>query len=139
MNKAMYIHSKISHVIRSKDLGYTRSACSCKNGYSIMNVDLDGNLYQCHNNSVKIGHIKDSIFKVLTNTIQLDRTCLNNTRCSSCDAQPICNNGCPLVLEKSRIASYCKLKRAMYIPIIEFLINISEKFLNKGNSNVEKL
>lgn len=96
--------------------------CCCSNGYGILNLDLDGNLYHCHNISESCGTIYDSYFKYLNKVISLDSTITRiNNECDDCPVISLCNGGCKLVSDKAREDTYCKLKRSYYLPVINTL------------------
>lgn len=102
-----------------------RGICACGNGYSVLNVDLRGNLYRCHNTDTVIGSIRDSYSRYLSNAVLHDSTRETTARCAECSVVSLCNNGCPLIGQDVRDAYYCKLKRAMYAPIVELVVSLS--------------
>lgn len=107
-----------NYINGSKD---RRSICNCRNGYSILNMDLDGNLYPCHNTSDSIGSIYDDYFKYLNKLITLDNTKEFYPTCSKCIAYPMCHGGCKLVSKENRELTYCKFKKSLYGTVIKCL------------------
>lgn len=91
----------------------------CKNGISILNLDIKGNLYACHNVVNAVGTIYDSYFDYLQEILKTDDTKLYLEECKKCKAYYLCRGGCKLVNRKTRKESYCKLKRAVFIPVIK--------------------
>lgn len=94
--------------------------CSCGNGYTVMNVDLQGNLYQCHNTSKIFGHVTDKDMSSYAKKI--DRADITGERrkniCQKCKARYICDGGCKLV-PKENMIEYCKLRKAIYGTLFE--------------------
>lgn len=94
------------------------SYCSCSNGYEVLNLDLEGRLYPCHNTSSTVGTIKDDYFSYLSKIMETDNTRLNLKECAACSAAAFCKGGCKLVGVKARQEGYCKLKQAVFSPVI---------------------
>ncbi|MEG6551776.1 radical SAM protein [Desulfocurvibacter africanus] len=105
---------------------YRRGSCACGNGYKILNLDLDGNLYRCHNTGEKVGTIDNSYGKILDTVIALDPTRDNCKVCKDCPVVTICECGCPLIGQAARQAGYCDIKRAAYLPFVEWLLRAGE-------------
>lgn len=92
--------------------------CSCGNGYDVINLDLEGQLYPCHNTTEQIGTIKDDYFSYLNKVLATDNTKLNMDKCRECPAVAFCKGGCKLVSDKARAEGYCKLKKAVFLPVL---------------------
>lgn len=102
----------------------------CANGTNTINLDLEGNLYQCHNNWIKIADINSIYDDYINKAKNLDKISKLNyeTICQSCEVQNLCRNGCPLISNNIKEKSnYCKLRQYVYKPILD-LIN---SFINK--------
>lgn len=98
--------------------------CNCKNGYSVLNLDLSGDLYSCHNCDVKVGNIYTNFFKILENVRRTDNTkYFKETMCKDCKAYILCQSGCKLISEEARKETYCKLKKAVFEPIINGIVS----------------
>ncbi|MBU2700427.1 uncharacterized protein Ga0466249_001519 [Sporomusaceae bacterium BoRhaA] len=110
-----YVRNKMNRDIRF-------SVCKCGNGYNVLNLDLDGNLYRCHNTHTKLGNIYDGYFSYLKNVISYDDTKSFNLDCKNCYVQSICKNGCPLITKEVRKRYYCEMKRATLYPIVEMIM-----------------
>ena len=106
---------------------FLRGTCACGNGYSVLNVDLRGKLYRCHNTDTVLGTIHDSYGQYLSNAVLHDPTRENAVRCEACPVVSICNAGCPLIGQEVRDAYYCRLKKAMFLPIVELVVRLSEE------------
>lgn len=91
--------------------------CCCGNGIRLLNMDLQGNLYPCHNTSESCGTINDNYFGYLRRVLAGDHT-RQHPECEKCLALAYCRGGCKLVGDKARTESYCKLKRAVFTPVI---------------------
>lgn len=109
---------------------YNHCTACCGNGISVQNVDLDGNLYLCHNVTDKIGTIHDDFTTIFKNVIALDNTKeFYKNQCHECEIDSICGGGCMLVPQKMRDKYYCRLRRAIYRPIMKAI----HKMLEQGN------
>ena len=101
--------------------GMDLSSSFCGNGYLIQNVDLDGNIYLCHNTHKKLGTIDNSYSKIIRNGLAFNPVNSNyEHRCKDCDVNPICNNGCFLLDWNERNKYYCKAQKALLTPIVEY-------------------
>lgn len=100
--------------------GKYKGYCYCGNGYTVINLDLDGNLYECHNVSNPIGTVDGNIFEYFKNVLECDATRERiQSRCKDCIALPLCKGGCKLM---RNLDDYCKLKRAFYGTIVEYCL-----------------
>lgn len=106
---------------------FLRGTCACGNGYSVLNMDLRGNLYRCHNADVVIGSIHDTYSQYLSNVVLHDTTRENTEHCASCPVVSLCDGGCPLLGQDVRDAYYCKLKKAMFLPFVELVVRLNEE------------
>lgn len=118
-----YLHRLKGGVEGRKSLA--RGICACGNGYSVLNVDLNGNLYRCHNVDTVVGTIHDTFMSYLDRVTLHDPTRANFTRCLDCPVVALCRGGCPLIGWDAREASYCRLKRAVFSPFIELAMSMA--------------
>lgn len=97
----------------------------CGNGIHVLNLDLEGNLYQCHNNWIKIGTIYDDYNTYIAKAKELDNMATKNfvdSNCKDCSVLPLCKGGCPLVSSKIRQSTeFCRIRQTMFEPIINFI------------------
>ena len=114
-----YLKSKLKTIKNNQWKSEYETPCS--NGMKMLNMDLHGNLYHCHNNWVKLGDIYSDFGEYDYSVFCENKTFHVYKDCAGCSAYPICHGGCPLVKGKQRI-EYCKLKKAMINPIIKNLI-----------------
>lgn len=122
-----YIENKIGYVrnaMKCKHYKPTRDRCG--NGCEVINVDLQGNLYKCHNTDVKVGKITDNYFDILQNVFALDKVSETSKICDECPVQILCMNGCPLVEDEARQQFYCMMSMTMNYPIIELILSIGK-------------
>lgn len=121
---AMIVESHIQRIKNgiAKDCRFTK--CCCVNGYSTLNVDMQGNLYYCHNGTDRYGTIEGGFWPLLDKVMKWDRTREFDLVCRNCPVQSLCHNGCPLIEPEVREATYCKLKRAVFYPIIDFVLQL---------------
>jgi len=94
--------------------------CVCGNGYSVLNMDLDGKLYPCHNTSDSCGSIYDSYFSYLNRIIGGDKVIARKSECDKCVAVSYCRGGCKLIPEHC-MEDYCNLRKAYFLPVISCL------------------
>ena len=117
-----FIEEKIGYLrnaIKTKSFAPTRDRCG--NGCEVLNMDLQGNLYKCHNTDTKVGCITDNYFDILKNVFALDMAEKNSSKCDDCIVQIMCRNGCPLVKDKAREEYYCKMAMSMNYPIMQLI------------------
>lgn len=130
--KTFYINSLITNYLQGEsnrdNLGYI---CYCGNGYNVLNIDLNGNLYPCHNTGCVVGNITDDYFTYLRKVIEHDKTRFNRDECLQCPVFNICMGGCKLV--KNKEAHTCKLMRALYKPVIEYIKNFGGESVADSN------
>lgn len=113
-NKFIYLKtdSHESSVIESV-LRIIKSHCTssrCGNGTTTLNIDLNGNLYNCHNESTP-GYY----------TEEWDKT-VNRRKgmCAKCTMLPFCAGGCPMMSDKAAEVR-CKTIHAYYEGVIDAL------------------
>ena len=101
---------------RRKSVAYA----SCGNGYNVLNMDLGGNLYACHNIFESCGSIYSPYFRFLADIIDQDNSVLVGKNCNSCVAMAVCHGGCKLLSkEQKEKTGYCKIRKAFVGGIIE--------------------
>ena len=119
--KIMYIEGffqQLSRFICQNNGEWNRFTAACGNGLTVLNMDLDGKLYHCHNTSKAAGSIHTPFFEYLQRILAEDKTSVHREGCLECPALAFCQGGCKLVGEQAREETYCKLKRAMFVPVI---------------------
>ena len=99
----------------SKDKGIN---AKCGNGVQVWNVDVEGNVYRCHNCGERLGDLDDAPLELIKKALVLDPTPENYEQCRECEVERICRGGCPMVTDKARRKYYCDIKRAFYGPIL---------------------
>lgn len=99
-----------------------RQTSYCGNGLTVLNMDLNGNLYPCHNTDVKTGSISSGFFAYLQKILAGETLLRHREECLECPVLAFCKGGCKLVKDKTE---YCRLKRALFLPVLE-------EFLLKG-------
>lgn len=102
----------------------------CSNGYNVLNVDLDGNMYNCHNTRTIVGNVEGDCEEYIKNVEAIDATRTNYPKCKDCSIYSFCQCGCPLVKDDARETFYCDLKRAIYEPIYALKKKIDEDMAN---------
>ena len=107
---------------------------NCGNGFNILNLDLEGNLYSCHNTSDSIANIYTPFWEYISNLIRQDNNIQNIKKCNNCDAIGICMGGCKLLSDEVRNRYYCKAKKIIAQSIKENEVS----FQNGPNSCTPK-
>ena len=117
------LYNSIKRYYKRDVIEWNDQWCCCGNGYTTLNMGIDGNLYPCHNTSHSVGSIYDGYFKYLKNLISEDSTFRHHydNTCTDCPAICYCRGGCKLVSDDNRSKSYCNLKRAIIVPLILLL------------------
>jgi uncharacterized protein len=99
---------------------------SCGNGINTINMDLQGDFYNCHNSSVKTGSIYHSVMSNIGGNLKYDTTKEDIlTLCVDCPVISLCRGGCKLLSKEKKQEGYCELKRAVFSPIIETILNLT--------------
>jgi uncharacterized protein len=112
---------------------WDRYTAACGNGLTVLNLDLQGNLYPCHNTSRKAGTIHDGYFAYLQKILAGDHTHEHRKECLACTALAFCQGGCKLVGDKARKESYCRLKRAVFTPVLMTIQQYGQQLLEKNH------
>ena len=104
-SEANMIIDKVLRSIEKKPYHFPK----CHQVERVLNVDLDGNLYVCHNSHIKIGHVKDARADYLERYYQWLET-RKKPECETCEAKHFCQGGCPLDISNEA----CALQKIMY-------------------------
>lgn len=115
---------------------YRRGACACGNGRFVLNLDLQGNLYRCHNSDQRLGSIRDDYHHYLENVMLHDPMREYSAACLECPVAGMCGGGCPLLGPDVRANGYCDLKKAMFLPFVALALRLgggSGKMDGKGD------
>lgn len=92
----------------------------CGNALTVPNIDLEGNLFYCHNTNEKIGHGDMNFPSIIKRAILRDNTNkVFENMCTKCSIRNWCLAGCPLLSEQDRKDYYCDMEKAIYEPIID--------------------
>lgn len=93
----------------------------CGNGTVVVNLDIHGNLYNCHNTWKKIGTIYDDTDKYLVEVSKNIATKADK-ECIECAVYNMCSCGCPVVPIEDKIKlKQCDYRRAYYTPVLNML------------------
>lgn len=103
----------------TKNGTWNRYTAPCGNGFTVLNLDVEGNLYPCHNTSERVGTIHTPFFSYMEEVLKGDSTMRHREKCLECPAVACCKGGCKLVTDKARKETYCKLKKALAVPVIQ--------------------
>lgn len=84
----------------------------CNNTYNVINIDLFGNVYVCHNSSIKIGTIYESD-EVIKGRFQKYNIYNRSEECRACPCFPVCRGGCILIPPGEKKKRYCEVQKIM--------------------------
>ena len=103
----------------------------CGNGIYTLNMDLQGNLYLCHNDySKKLGTIysdTDDYIDKYNSYYSIEKRFVE--RCNDCKIKTFCKGGC-MILKDENMEEYCSQRKAMFECFFELfgkLADIKEK------------
>lgn len=110
----------------SKDGGMYGSIY-CVNGYGVLNVDLEGNLYICHNTREKIGHIYGRTTEYLNEVMKRHKDEAEvQAMCEKCEIRKLCNIYC-LVTPLDKADTWCASRKRFYTPIVRYIAGTKEE------------
>lgn len=105
----------------------------CQNGKQILNVDLNGNLYFCHNTREIIGTIYSREDRYLARVKALESMERKQKEdCSKCPVHGVCNICCKLIPKDKVEDCYCKIRREAFSPISDYINNDLAKYAKGG-------
>lgn len=123
---AYFIEGQVQYLRRVLDRGYLIGAFTrCGDGTTVVNLDLQGNLYKCHNHEVKIGTIDSPFWEVLQLAILTDNSVKHREECEECYVAPFCQGGCALIEDFARKHT-CELHLAFYGPLMDLVLRIQK-------------
>lgn len=127
---SMILNNYIDNVKSKCELNVLEIYSMCGNGIFTLNMDLQGNLYLCHNNYEKIlGTIysdTDEYMSKYKEYFNIQKRFME--RCNNCKIKIFCKGGC-ILLDDSNLDNYCKQRMAMFdefFDIYKRIIDIKE-------------
>ena len=102
----------------------------CGSGKSVINVDVQGNVYLCKNFNLKIGTVADS-YEVLyerakEETKKLRDENIEKKGCFDCSAFYWCRGGCPFEKPSDAQKKRCDMLRLKWASVVSFIDNKTE-------------
>lgn len=87
----------------------------CLSGLIIFSVDLNGNVFSCHNAGVVAGKITEPYENLVKKQLQMWKR-LQPTRCRTCEHLDICRSRCPVAMKTNDGGEYvqCKFMRELW-------------------------
>jgi len=112
---------------------------SCGNGYNVLDMDLSGNLYECHNIFESIGDIYTPYFDYLSQVISRDNLIGTHKDCNDCPAVSVCYGGCKLLKRGSKEKeSYCAIRKALFGGMLDAYIEYGQQKHKTADENQEE-
>lgn len=109
---------------------------NCGQTYHNLNVDLDGNIYACHNTGIIIGSVTDN----RDTYIKAYKKWLNSKRlraCNDCSVKNYCNGGCPLEpKDKNGYRKTCQINKVFFECVEKAVKRIIEFYKNSPGLEV---
>lgn len=109
--------SKILGVIEG---GKSRYKYSCRQMQDFINIDLNGNMYTCHNCSDMVGKAGDDWDDMEKKYDEIVSS-RDFSDCETCPCLPICQYGCPNVRPSKGKEATCKIRKINYLAAIDFI------------------
>lgn len=104
---------------------------NCGQVINVMNIDLQGNVYVCHNSNIKIGNVNNTRQELLDNYTKWFKNSFSQ-KCFECAYLPLCKGGCPLELHTENGDKYmCDVLKIYY--------SIAIELANKLNNYLEQV
>lgn len=97
---------------------------NCKPYRKSANIDLQGNMWFCHNGFAKLGSVNLGYEKIYENCQDVLKQCQkkNQKGCNSCFAQQLCNEGCPFAFgDIPGQRNMCNSRRVFYQTVLELV------------------
>lgn len=97
-----------------------------------LNIDLQGNIYVCHNSTVKVGTIYDDDKTLDANYKEYleGQHVLEKKSCNGCEAYELCRGGCPIIEPEAHGQEACCRLRRVYVQEVKRAHHIiSDKIL----------
>lgn len=118
-NKDSYVYSYFKGVLGSF---YTKEANNiditpCKSSFRYLTIDLQGNIYNCHNDMRVCSNINDMQFNPISDIFYTQK------ECKDCVVRKYCDGGCPL-LNKDKIKYYCYFRQQEWGKLLNMLNQI---------------
>ena len=122
--EAMFFYSYLSKLCKKEN-----KKLNCGQMYNVMNIDLDGNVYNCHNCSSIVGtvdEIKLELCKKQDEWVDKNKP----LKCDNCEFKNICNYGCPndIIIDGERAT--CKINKILFKEVFWLANEIENSFLD---------
>lgn len=106
-----------------------RTPLNCGQMYRVMNIDLQGNVYSCHNSCKPVGTVNDERFVLL----QRQDSFVNTNRpkqCEHCEVFALCNGGCPNEITNNEGERYtCAMNKIFFSKVFWLVKSLEEQFV----------
>lgn len=97
----------------------------CSTGYKVFNLDLNGNIYACHNYTAKVGDLNSDLFDILDNVNKFIKPI---TDCKNCTCKDYCLISCNIYLSNSKYKEYfCNFQKSFLKPFMKFVYNFNKE------------
>lgn len=99
----------------------------CQNGLNVLNVDLDGNLYLCHNNRTVIGNIHEPTVRYVERWKRIGNVERRKSLCNQCRVRDVCGQFCRLAEENVGEKYWCGIRKLILPPMVDYIENQLQK------------
>ena len=106
----------------------------CQNGLKVLNVDLDGNLYLCHNNRTVIGNIHEPTVRYVERWKHIGDVERRKSLCNQCRVRDVCGQFCRLADEATGEKYWCGMRKMVLPPVIDYIENQLQKSYMEGRN-----
>ena len=115
---------KVVEVVKNRDkVGNCAQLPNCGQMLHTVNIDLDGNIYQCHNNNKILGNTDTYYDDLLKNYLESIQPAMEY--CRDCEFIAICSGGCPIeLLDKERV-KLCEVRKTIISYTIQYILSFN--------------
>jgi uncharacterized protein len=99
----------------------------CRQIYETVNLDLQGNIYPCHNFGGKLGDIYLPHTELIARYNQTHRAVEIPPECQQCEAFPFCRGHCPFIRASEAKSKCCEIRRIFFRHIASFINKQQER------------
>ncbi len=119
------ISSMVRRILQIAD-GKPIDPIRCSQMRHMVNIDLDGNLYACHNGCTTLGTVADSFDDVHAAYARHMETLLKGSECRHCPYLSLCGYGCPNAPASAGKSACCDMKKIFIAGCLRFVQHLQQ-------------